>query len=628
MFYRINWQAATRQVFIETGANSAPAPISSSGMTDLGTFEHNNETERSTGLNGMQGLADNHVIYHHVQDVLYKQGVQDMQSVKMYIRTPAQGGGFQQIAPTITAQPSITGNATTGSVLTLNRGAASGTPAPTGAIQWLRGTTAISGATGATYTLVSGDVGQAISARVTWTNSAGSVQATSNAINVAAQQISVAAPLDLYRQSAASPGIGWLGNVTAPLPSTAATMLTTYPPTENVIHPCMVELPEPLLGFKYISAITAFPNGPALEDPFVYGSNDRMNWTFLGNTPQPLDVKPAITGAYNSDTFITHDTATGDLIVGYRAYVPRDNTSSAEANSDVIIYIRRTKDGNTWTPREEIFRIQASVNIMLSPTVIYDPVGGLWHMWTIYRPNMHHWTAPSLSGPWTQDTATVSIAAFNVPQHHEVKWVGNRLVCLLYSRGDGNLYFGVFDDGSWTNITWSQIGVVSPRPASIYKASFLPVWSPNNQSVAFDVWWTTGAAGPAGGTDNGLGRRLQHARTNSVAVSATPTLKAPKVGTITAPVIVGNAVSGSTLSVDTGDTSLGGYNFNWQWNTDGGTATTAVGATSGVPYAPLPLDNAWIGRYVRCRYRIGTSGNWTVSGFVGPVTAVAPPPEG
>lgn len=86
------------------------------------------------------------------------------------------------VAPTITTQPSITGNATTGSVLTLNEGAASGTPAPTGAIQWLRGTTAISGATGATYTLVAADEGRAISARVTWTNSAGSVERTSNAI--------------------------------------------------------------------------------------------------------------------------------------------------------------------------------------------------------------------------------------------------------------------------------------------------------------------------------------------------------------------------------------------------------------------------------------------------------------
>ena len=76
MFYRINWHAATRRVLLGTGANVAPAPISGSGMSDLGTFQHDNETEQSTGLNGMQGFADNHVIFHQVQNVLYKQGIQ------------------------------------------------------------------------------------------------------------------------------------------------------------------------------------------------------------------------------------------------------------------------------------------------------------------------------------------------------------------------------------------------------------------------------------------------------------------------------------------------------------------------------------------------------------------------
>lgn len=98
------------------------------------------------------------------------------------------------IAPTVTTQPSITGGTTTGSVLTLAIGAASGTPAPTPAIQWLRGTTAISGATGATYTLVSADEGKAISARVTWTNSAGSAQETSNAITGEATAPTATAP--------------------------------------------------------------------------------------------------------------------------------------------------------------------------------------------------------------------------------------------------------------------------------------------------------------------------------------------------------------------------------------------------------------------------------------------------
>lgn len=88
MFYRINWHAATRRVLLESGTSSAPAAIGGTGMSNLGTFKHDNEAEESTGLNGMQGLADNHVFYHHVQDVLYKQGIQDMQNVKIYVDRP------------------------------------------------------------------------------------------------------------------------------------------------------------------------------------------------------------------------------------------------------------------------------------------------------------------------------------------------------------------------------------------------------------------------------------------------------------------------------------------------------------------------------------------------------------
>lgn len=100
MFYRINWHAATRRVLLESNANAAPAAIGGA-YTSLGTFEHDNEEEESTGLNGMQGLADNHVVYHHVQDVLYKQGVQDMQSVKIYIDRPRSisiGSGTLNVA--------------------------------------------------------------------------------------------------------------------------------------------------------------------------------------------------------------------------------------------------------------------------------------------------------------------------------------------------------------------------------------------------------------------------------------------------------------------------------------------------------------------------------------------------
>lgn len=326
-------------------------------------------------------------------------------------------------------------------------------------------------------------------------------------------------PLDLYSDSGFAPGASWLGQMTAAPPAVACNLLTAYSPAENVIHPCVVEMFHEFCGWRYVCAITAYPTGPALEDPFLYGSNDRINWTYLGGAPQPLASKPAVTGSYNSDTFLTHDPRTGELIVGYRLYLPRDNTSSAPENSDVVLLCRASRNGYAWSEEREIMRISAEQQVMLAPTVIYDPATGTWHMWVINRPVMNHWTAPSLYGPWTLDSATTSLTGFDTPHHHEIKWVGDRLVCLMYSRGNGNLYFGEFAPGSWTDVAWNMTGILNPRPASLYKASFVPVIDHAARTLAFDIWWTAGAAGPAGGVDLGHGRKLQHSRTNAFALT-------------------------------------------------------------------------------------------------------------
>ena len=85
MYYRINYHAASKTVRLESGSASAPAAISGGGYTSLGTFRHDNETEVSTLIAGMQGLADNHALYHQVQEALYKVGVQDMAAQTIYV---------------------------------------------------------------------------------------------------------------------------------------------------------------------------------------------------------------------------------------------------------------------------------------------------------------------------------------------------------------------------------------------------------------------------------------------------------------------------------------------------------------------------------------------------------------
>lgn len=85
MYYRINYDSSTKIVRLESGSGSAPAAIGG-GWSSLGTFRHDNDADVSSVIAGMQLLADNHALFHHVQEALYKQaGVQDMSSVTIWL---------------------------------------------------------------------------------------------------------------------------------------------------------------------------------------------------------------------------------------------------------------------------------------------------------------------------------------------------------------------------------------------------------------------------------------------------------------------------------------------------------------------------------------------------------------
>ena len=84
-------------------------------------------------------------------------------------------------APANTVLPAITGTAQEGQTLSASTGTWTGTPAPSFTYQWRRAGVAISGATGASYALVTADVGSTITVAVTGTNASGSATAASAA---------------------------------------------------------------------------------------------------------------------------------------------------------------------------------------------------------------------------------------------------------------------------------------------------------------------------------------------------------------------------------------------------------------------------------------------------------------
>ncbi len=82
------------------------------------------------------------------------------------------------VAPANTTPPAISGTARVGEQLTASTGTWSGTAPITYAVQWQRGTSAIAGATSATYAVQAADLGQVLRAVITASNGAGSAQAS------------------------------------------------------------------------------------------------------------------------------------------------------------------------------------------------------------------------------------------------------------------------------------------------------------------------------------------------------------------------------------------------------------------------------------------------------------------
>ena len=167
MKLNVYFHAANRIAYIKKDGDTAPED----GVL-IGSFDHD-------ALDDPLGHESNHVIYHHVRELLYKCSEKDPSLPAMFPNNITDMASIKLdldlvLEITFTTPPSITGTLVEGDVLT----AVPGVWTPTGGedtYAWEQAEaaegpwTTISGATSATYQTVAEDVGMLIRAKITVT---------------------------------------------------------------------------------------------------------------------------------------------------------------------------------------------------------------------------------------------------------------------------------------------------------------------------------------------------------------------------------------------------------------------------------------------------------------------------
>lgn len=241
----------------------------------------------------------------------------------------------------------------------------------------------------------------------------------------------------------------------------------------GTVHPYLLEMRRPVLGYRYLMSETPHQNGSALdENPILYGSNDLVRFDLIEGIDQPFDMPIPIGDSWMPDASLGYDPRSGVLYLFY----PWKSQ----------VRWRSTRNGRDWSTVRYFTLSGASLS--LSPTLIFDPADGLWHMWSSDGARIVHRTNPNLDDNWTIvstfDTRVLATNPF-VAWHLEVKRIGNKFVCLANQKetwgGAGpNLYLGVSSDGN----TWTfGPPLVNPQPVNVYKGTFLPEFSGNNMRM-------------------------------------------------------------------------------------------------------------------------------------------------
>lgn len=267
---------------------------------------------------------------------------------------------------------------------------------------------------------------------------------------------------------------------------------TPYRLNDSLVHPNVIELDEPMRGFKYWMCLTPYQGNNILEEnPCVYGSNNLEKWELIDGIPQPLDEPPdwdeAETGAkgYLSDCWWVYDHINKELVCCWRkAYTVGNEKYN---NTDIMQLLgRSTKNGLVWSEPFKIYKDTLyGSDALISPSIVFDQNTNKWCM--IYMRGadiIYMRTSDDFKNPngWSETIDLKfgdfkrSVGSNMVAWHLEVKFLGDRLYGLITDTANMAYYLCYADKSDLTQWTYTTHNILPVKPTgkpSIYKASFI-----------------------------------------------------------------------------------------------------------------------------------------------------------
>ncbi|MGB2081359.1 MAG: hypothetical protein ACPHVJ_00310 [Psychrobacter sp.] len=257
----------------------------------------------------------------------------------------------------------------------------------------------------------------------------------------------------------------------------------TYREDIGVVHPYLTAFSEKVAGFKYWLGINPYTNANEdIETAYLYGTNnpDLKNWELIPDFPAPFEEDPndedgAISG-FMSDSFLTYDVHTGDLIFVWRKTLRYAEPINA-AGDKMKFALRASRfDGNAWSEVYDLVSLRPPMTDgnYRSPSIVYNPSNNLYYMYYGWNGSLWYITCGSLDGSaWSEPFECTMINQNRTFWHVEVKPVGNKLVAIFHLEGIKEAFHLGFSE-DYTTFTVASDSLFDVGD-TIYKASVLPV---------------------------------------------------------------------------------------------------------------------------------------------------------